>query len=105
VRVEAAAAHSLGGPMRVEVCSGTLWPTQQDIEFHHYGYWSADVAQDVSALVSRGWLLEVCAVDASGHPAQFAYLTKAGQARIELVDVSRQPAYCERVGTDVPIIA
>jgi glyoxalase/bleomycin resistance protein/dioxygenase superfamily protein len=105
VQVEAATTHSRGGPMRVEVCAGTFWPTTADVEFHHFGYWSADVGADAADLERRGWTVEACAVDADGRPTEFAYLTKPGHPRIELVDLDRLPAYRERVGVDVPPIA
>jgi hypothetical protein len=105
VQVEASTAHSRGGPMRAEVCTGTFWPTNADVELHHFAYWSADVGADAADLQGRGWTVEACALDAEGRPTQFAYLTKPDHPRIELVALSRLPAYRQRVGADVPTIA
>ena len=91
--------------MRAEVCTGTFWPTNADVELHHFAYWSADVGTDAADLQGRGWTVEACALDSAGRPTQFAYLTKAGHPRIELVALSRLPAYRNRVGADVPTIA
>jgi hypothetical protein len=103
VAVNGFVAHSLGGPMRVELCAGSLWPTTATAEVHHYGYWTSAITEDIARFEQHGWTPEVWVVDGAGRPAEFAYLVKPGHPRVELVDVKRHPAYCERVGYDVPI--
>jgi hypothetical protein len=101
--IKAVTAHSLRGPMRVELCVGELYRAEHELDFHHYAYWSSNVATDIEELEQLGWTIEICAVDAENRPSEFAYLTKPGHPRIELVGLARREQYIARVGDDVPL--
>ncbi len=106
VSLESVAVHTIGGPMHIELIQGApggVWATDELIALHHHAYWSNDVRGDVERLQRRGWRIQVCALGDDGKPAMFAYLTKPGQFRVELVDIARYPRYCERVGAQVPL--
>ena len=86
----------------VEGSAGSIWHTDAIVALHHLAYWSPDVAADVDALREQGWELELTALDDDGRPTRFAYLSKAGLTRIEMVGLARQPSYSELVEDDVP---
>jgi hypothetical protein len=93
--------HSCQGPLHIELLEGSpgsIWETPLTTCVHHVGYWSDDIAGDIERLGHEGWSLEL-SLFAGGRPVEFAYLSKAGSIRIELVDLARRPAYLERVGT------
>ena len=57
-----------------------------------------DVAMTVALLEADGWSLEVTIATDDGRPDMFAYMTKPGNARVELTDASRQGETLERLG-------
>jgi catechol 2,3-dioxygenase-like lactoylglutathione lyase family enzyme len=80
-------ATSLGGPMRVELLEGepgSVWETTAPAEMHHVSYWVDDVTGIAEALVADGWTIEITIMGDDGRPTQFAYLTKPGEARLEV---------------------
>jgi hypothetical protein len=106
VQVSARVVHSMGPPIRVEVIegsAGSVWATDGVVALHHFAYWSRAVHDDVRALQAAGWTLELAAVDTQGDPSYFAYMTKEGHPRVELVSVERHAFHSELVGATVPI--
>jgi hypothetical protein len=97
-------AQSLGGPMRVELCCGSMYPTDRVLDVHHFGYWSRDVAADIERMRPLGWTPEIWVVDGDGRPSTFAYLVKENQPRIEFVGIERYEAFADRVRFDVPVL-
>ena len=94
--------HSCQGPLHIELLEGSpgsIWETPLTTSVHHLGYWSDDVAGDIDRLSHEGWGLEL-SLFAGGRPVEFAYLSKAGSIRVELVDIARRPAYLERIGAN-----
>jgi hypothetical protein len=92
-------------PLGIEViwgAPGTTWHTDREVEFHHFAYWSADVAGDCERLAEHGWELELTVRGDDGRPSVFAYLLKVGHPRLEVVDVDRYGSHCEMVGWAVP---
>jgi hypothetical protein len=78
---------SLGGPMRVELLEGQLgsvWHTTALAELHHVAYWVEDVTGTAEALVDDGWSVEVTIMGDDSRPSAFAYMTKPGEARMEV---------------------
>jgi catechol 2,3-dioxygenase-like lactoylglutathione lyase family enzyme len=78
---------SLGAPMRVELLEGqpgSVWHTTALAELHHVAYWVDDVTSAAEALVADGWSVEVTIMGADARPTGFAYLTKSGEARVEV---------------------
>lgn len=93
--------HSHGGPMRIELLEGTaasVWATAKPAELHHLAFWVDDVAAAARSLIADGWSIELTAPDANGDPQMFAYLTKPGNARIELTDAARRDTTLARLG-------
>jgi hypothetical protein len=93
--------HSMGGPMRVELLEGgpgSVWDTDELAVLHHVAYWVDDVAESVAALEADGWSLDVTIATEDGRPSMFAYMTKPGNARVELTEASRRDATLERLG-------
>jgi hypothetical protein len=105
-RFSARTVHSTGqAAMHLEVVegsAGSIWHTDAVVALHHLAYWSADVAADVDALREQGWELELTVLDENGRPTRFAYLSKPGLTRIEMVGLARHPSYSELVEDDVP---
>lgn len=66
-----------GGP-------GSTWYVRSGIEFHHYAYAPTDRTRRLEALLADGWIVEVCRDVVDPRGSTFAYLTKAGEPRIEL---------------------
>jgi hypothetical protein len=79
---------------------GSTWdtPASKPVVTHHLAYWTNDIPGEVRALEKEGWTVEIDMLDADGNPSMFAYMVKPGSVRVELVDVSRRPAYLELVG-------
>jgi catechol 2,3-dioxygenase-like lactoylglutathione lyase family enzyme len=78
---------SLGGPMQVELLEGqpgSVWDTTEPAELHHVAYWVDDVTTAAEALVADGWTVEVTLLSDHSRPTGFAYLTKPGEARVEV---------------------
>ncbi|MEO5841160.1 MAG: VOC family protein [Acidimicrobiales bacterium] len=93
--------HSMGGPMRVELLEGgpgSVWDTDEVAVLHHVAYWVDDVAATVALLESDGWSLDVTIATEDGRPSMFAYMTKPGNARVELTEASRRDETLERLG-------
>jgi catechol 2,3-dioxygenase-like lactoylglutathione lyase family enzyme len=93
--------HSMGGPMRVELLEGgpgSVWATDELAQLHHVAYWVDDVAATVASLEADGWSLDVTIATGDGRPSMFAYMTKPGNARVELTDASRRDETLERLG-------
>ncbi|WP_030663133.1 VOC family protein [Streptomyces rimosus] len=86
-----------GGPPFVELIEGppgSPWDASGGARFDHIGFWTGDVETGSRRLAEQG-----VPVDFSGCPygRPFAYhrMDSIG-ARVELVDVSRQPAFLDR---------
>ena len=93
--------HSTGGPMRVELLEGgpgSVWDTDQPALLHHVAYWVDDIAATAAELEADGWTLEVTTVGDDDRPSMFAYLTKPGNARVEITDAARRDATLDRLG-------
>lgn len=95
--------QSIGGLVPFELLQGSpgsTWdtPASEPVLTHHLAYWSEDVGADVLALEKEGWSVEIDMLDDDGNPVTFAYMTRPGDIRVELVDVSRRPAYLDLVG-------
>jgi hypothetical protein len=52
----------------------------------------------VAGLEADGWSLEVTTASADDRPSMFAYMTKPGNARVEITDAARRDATLERLG-------
>ncbi len=95
------AAFSRGGPMRIELLQGdvgSVWHTTQEAELHHVAYWVDDLALAIEAMAAAGWTRETTTLDAGGMPIRFAYMTKPGNARIELADAADRDVMLQRLG-------
>jgi hypothetical protein len=93
--------HSIGSAVPFELLEGSpgsTWDTAKVVSTHHVAYWSADVGMDVRGLEAEGWAVEINIVDDAGNPTDFAYLTKPGCVRVELVDAQWRPAYLALTG-------
>jgi hypothetical protein len=77
----------------LEGSTGSTWDTGNLAVTHHAAYWSADVRADIAELESEGWSTELTMLDTDGNPMEFAYMSKPGLTRIELVGLQRLPAY------------
>jgi hypothetical protein len=93
----------MGGPMRVELLEGgpgSVWETDQQAVLHHVAYWVDDIAATVTRLQADGWTLEVTTDSGDGdfRPSMFAYVTKPGNARMEITDAARRDSTLERLG-------
>ncbi len=78
---------SQGGPMRVELLEGqpgSVWHTTELASLHHIAYWVNDVTSAAEAMVAEGWSIEVTIASPDARPVGFAYLSKPGEARVEL---------------------
>jgi catechol 2,3-dioxygenase-like lactoylglutathione lyase family enzyme len=93
--------HSMGGPMRVELLEGgpgSVWATDEVAVLHHVAYWVDDVPATVAMLEADGWSLDVTMASDDGRPSMFAYMTKPGNARVELTEASRRDETLDRLG-------
>ncbi len=78
---------SAGAPLRVELLEGrpgSVWHTTELTRLHHIAYWVDDVTHAADDLVAAGWQVEVTLAAPDARPRGFAYLTRPGDARIEL---------------------
>ena len=78
---------SLGGPMRIELLEGqpgSVWHTTALAELHHVAYWVDDVTGTAERMIDDGWSVEVTIMDDDSRPSLFAYMTKPGEARMEI---------------------
>ncbi|MFH8595063.1 VOC family protein [Streptomyces rimosus] len=86
-----------GGPPFIELIEGppgSPWDASGGARFDHIGFWTADVRAGSRRLAEEGM-----PVDFSGCPygRPFAHhRTDSVGARVELVDVGRQPAFPDR---------
>lgn len=90
---------SAGGPLHVELSEGSpgsTWHTDARSELHHLAYWCDDLEGAVDALVADGWSMDLTLLDDAGRPTEFAYVTREGWPRLELVDAKRTSAFLER---------
>lgn len=88
---------SLGGPVHTELSEGSggsIWHTEQLAVFHHFAYWCEDLAGTLAEMETDGWTLELTLLE-SGAPREFAYITKPGWPRLELVDVKRAQSFVD----------
>jgi hypothetical protein len=95
VRPSPRVSYSPQGPLHVEILEaapGTVYDPQAGTQLHHAGYWTEDFAGDLTSARSRGWSVEAAMKDDAGRLATFAYLTRPGELRVELVDAARRPA-------------
>jgi hypothetical protein len=79
------------GPLHIELVKsepGTAYRPELGTHVHHVGYWTDDIPGAVAALERQGWALEVTINDDQGMPSTFAYLSRAGDVWIELVDAA-----------------
>jgi Glyoxalase/Bleomycin resistance protein/Dioxygenase superfamily len=89
-------SHAIGGMVHFELLEGSpgsTWDTPKIAVTHHVAYWSHDVGADVRALRADQWDVELEIRDERCEPTEFAYLTKPGCVRVELIDVKRRPAH------------
>ena len=73
--------------MRVELLEGqpgSVWHTTALAELHHVAYWVDDIPGTAEALVDDGWAVEVTITGEDARPSLFAYMTKPGEARLEI---------------------
>jgi hypothetical protein len=91
---------SRAGPPYLELIwgpPGSIWHTDELVVAHHLAYWSEAIAEDAGQLESEGWELELSFAGDDGWPSEFAYFTKPGLSRVELVDVRRHEGFLERL--------
>lgn len=94
VRPSSRVVYSVQGPMYVEVLQsepGTIYDPAWGTHLHHVGCWTSDFASDLAEAQSQGWILEASMCDDAGLPVTFAYITRPGDVRVELVDISQRP--------------
>lgn len=92
---------SVGGPLPVELqegSPGSVWHTEAEAELHHLAYWVADLPGAVARLQAEGWAVELTLPGPGGDPTEFAYVTRPGWPRLELVAAHRAAAFLERTG-------
>jgi hypothetical protein len=73
--------------MRVEVLEGlpgSVWHCEHVLRLHHLAYAVDDVGAAAEPLLAAGWRVEVTLGSPDGGPRGFAYLRRAGEARVEL---------------------
>lgn len=86
-------ADSRVGPLRFEALQGppgSIWDTDELVLLHHVACWSNHFDADVAAYEAAGWFVEMRVRDN-------VYLTKAGEARIELSASSERAGYMARL--------
>ncbi|MCQ4041047.1 VOC family protein [Streptantibioticus rubrisoli] len=99
---------SADGPAFIELIegpAGSPWDASQGARFDHIGFWSSDVRQGSRRLEQQGLPLDFSGCP-YGRPFAYHRMDSIG-ARIELVDVSRQPGFLSRWhpdGTAMPAI-
>ncbi|SOD71771.1 glyoxalase/bleomycin resistance protein/dioxygenase superfamily protein [Jatrophihabitans sp. GAS493] len=72
-----------GGP-------GSTWHTDASGALHHYAFATPRPAADRRRFLGLGWRLDLCRADADPDTS-FAYLTRAGDVRVELVPIDSTP--------------
>jgi hypothetical protein len=77
---------------------GTVYATDRGTYIHHFGYWTQDLTGSIAACQADGWQIEATMLDGDGRPAAFAYLSRPGEAWIELVDRANQPRLAAELG-------
>lgn len=95
VRPSPRVSYSPRGPLHVEVleaAAGTVYDENAGTHLHHVGYWTDDFTGDVSTAQIQGWSVEAAMTDGTGRLTTFAYLTRPGDLRIELIDAAQRPA-------------
>lgn len=95
VRPSPRVVYSRQGPLHwelLEAAPATVYDPDAGTHLHHAGYWSEDFAEDLAAATRQGWSVEAAMKDDAGRLATFAYLTRPGQLRVELVDAAQRPA-------------
>lgn len=80
----------------IEGSDGTIWETT-GTRFHHFAYWTDDLAGDVNRLGQDGWQLEMTLPDEDGRPTLFAYLRRDDGFRLELIDDTNRADYLKRL--------
>lgn len=93
VRPSPRVSYSRQGPPYweiLETAPGTVYDLHAGTHLHHVGYWTDDFSEDLSAAQREGWSVEAVMKDASGNEITFAYLTRPGQLRVELVDAAQR---------------
>jgi hypothetical protein len=99
---------SLGGPVHYELSEGSpgsIWHTDALATLHHLAYWTTDLRAAIDGLVADGWERELTLFDDDGGPKEFAYVSKPGWPRLELVDIRRQERFVtthEHLGAAAP---
>ncbi len=99
--------YSTEGPPHYEILEsspGTLWDsTTAQGGVHHLGFWSEDVTGDAARLEAAGYPCGATAATPDGRPAGFSYHRLHSGLWVELVDLSRKPAYDQWIaGGDFP---
>jgi Glyoxalase/Bleomycin resistance protein/Dioxygenase superfamily len=95
VRPSPRVSYSREGPLHVEILEaapGTVYDPRARTHLHHVGYWTEDFAGDLSSAGREGWSVEAAMMDDAGRLATFAYLTRPGEVRVELIDAAQRPA-------------
>ena len=95
ISAEVNLTYSVQGPPHLELIAeqpGTIWRSEHP-GFHHLGYWSGRLADDVDALTRAGFEFEAGAVNEHGALTRFVYLREPHTGlRVELRDEARRPA-------------
>ena len=90
--------YSAAGPLHLELLESaqdTVYAPELGVHLHHVGYWVDDLSGAIADAEQSGWHWEVTMMDDDGRPSTFAYLTRPGQTRIELVDRANRDALME----------
>jgi hypothetical protein len=66
------------------------------LRWHHVGYWSESLAEDVAALEAVGFRKEVWGPDDDGQPLFFAYMVAPNGLRVELTDGRNSSLWTDR---------
>jgi hypothetical protein len=85
---------SAEGPLHLELVRaepGTVYDPARGTHLHHVGFWTDDLRGAIAACESQGWRVEVTMLDEQEQPVAFAYMSRPGEAWIELVDVANRP--------------
>jgi hypothetical protein len=71
-----------------------------DLRWHHIGYWTENLVEDVAGLEAVGFRKEVWGPDVEGAPLFFAYMVAPSGLRVELTDSSGNAEWTERVAAE-----
>src|SRR5262245_5637252 len=95
ISTQVSLTYSVQGPPHLELIAeqpGTIWSGEHP-GFHHLGYWTGRVADDIDALTRAGFEFEAGSVDEHGVLTRFAYLREPHTGlRVELRDEARRAA-------------